>query len=80
MYALIIIALFVPIFFEGIHIIAYIIYRIYIYILSSQARLPPSSQAGNETSGCGNRVRNLDKQVTLLSRSKKHNFVIKIQI
>ena len=49
-------------------------------ILSSQACLPPSSQAGNKTSGCGNRVHNLDKQVTSLSRRKKHNFVIKIQV
>ena len=40
-------------------------------IVSSQAHLPPSSQAGNKTSGCRNRVRNLDKQVTLLSRRKK---------
>ena len=53
---------------------------ILLLLLSSQARLPPSSQAGNKTSGCGNRVRNLDKQVTLLSRRKKHYFVIKIQI
>ena len=55
------------------------VFQLYI-TLSSQARLPPSSQAGNKTSGCGNRVRNLDKQVTLLSRRKKHNFVLKIQI